>query len=49
MSRTAAASLQIGLLVFPRITQLDLTGPFEAFARVPGAMVHLLWKRSSRW
>ncbi len=45
MSRSAATSFQIGLLVFPRITQLDLTGPFEAFARVPGAKVHLLWKR----
>ncbi len=39
------ATLQIGLLVFPRITQLDMTGPFETFARIPGAKVHLLWKR----
>ena len=38
-------SLTIGMLVFPRMTQLDLTGPFEAFARIPGAKVHLLWKR----
>jgi cyclohexyl-isocyanide hydratase len=38
------ASLQIGLLVFPGITQLDLTGPFEVFARIPGAQVHLIWK-----
>jgi cyclohexyl-isocyanide hydratase len=36
--------LQIGLLVFPRLTQLDLTGPFEAFARIPGATVHLVAK-----
>lgn len=35
---------QIGLLLFPRLTQLDLTGPFEAFARVPNAKVHLIWK-----
>ena len=34
----------IGLLLFPNLTQLDLTGPFEVFARVPGASVHLLWK-----
>ena len=34
----------IGLLLFPRLTQLDLTGPFEAFMRMPGARVHLAWK-----
>ena len=28
----------------PRLTQLDLTGPFEVFAKMPGASVHLLWK-----
>ena len=38
-------SLTIGMLVFPRMTQLDATGPFEAFARIPDAKVHLLWKR----
>ncbi|WP_370151598.1 DJ-1/PfpI family protein [Ferrovibrio sp.] len=36
--------MQIGLLLFPDLTQLDLTGPFEVFARVPGAQVHLVWK-----
>jgi cyclohexyl-isocyanide hydratase len=40
-----AEPLQIGLLLFPKITQLDLTGPFEALARIPDAKVHLLWKR----
>ncbi len=39
-------SLTIGMLVFPRMTQLDATGPFEAFARIPDAKVHLLWKRT---
>jgi cyclohexyl-isocyanide hydratase len=34
----------IGLLLYPRLTQLDLTGPFELFQRVPDARVHLLWK-----
>ncbi|MBK3773926.1 DJ-1/PfpI family protein [Azospirillum aestuarii] len=33
-----------GLLLFPDVTQLDLTGPYEVLARVPGAQVHLLWK-----
>ncbi|MBR0678707.1 DJ-1/PfpI family protein, partial [Roseomonas alkaliterrae] len=36
--------LRFGLLLFPRLTQLDMTGPFEVFARVPGARVHLVWK-----
>ena len=34
----------IGLLLFPDITQLDLAGPYEVFARTPGATVHLLWR-----
>jgi cyclohexyl-isocyanide hydratase len=37
--------LQIGLLVFPKVTQLDLTGPLQVFASVPDAQVHLIWKR----
>ncbi|MEY9494089.1 cyclohexyl-isocyanide hydratase [Bradyrhizobium elkanii] len=37
--------LQIGLLVFPKVTQLDLTGPLQVFSSVPGAKVHLIWKR----
>src|SRR5512133_2322262 len=35
--------LRIGLLAFPRMTQLDHTGPYEVFARLPGAEVQLLW------
>jgi cyclohexyl-isocyanide hydratase len=37
-------NLAFGLILFPDMTQLDLTGPFEVFARIPGATVHLLWK-----
>src|SRR3954469_22419824 len=37
--------LQIGILVFPRVTQLDFTGPLQVFSSVPGANVHLIWKR----
>src|SRR5947209_10473496 len=37
--------LQIGLLVFPKVTQLDFTGPLQVFAGVPGAKIHLIWKR----
>ena len=39
------APLQIGLLVFPKLTQLDLTGPLQVFSSVPGAQVHLIWKQ----
>lgn len=34
----------IGMLLFPNLTQLDLTGPFEVLSRLPGATLHLLWK-----
>ncbi len=37
-------NIHVGLLLFPRLTQLDLTGPFEVFAKWPDASVHLLWK-----
>jgi cyclohexyl-isocyanide hydratase len=38
-------SLQIGILLFPKVTQLDFTGPLQVFSSVPGAQVHLIWKR----
>jgi cyclohexyl-isocyanide hydratase len=34
--------IQIGLLLFPGLTQLDLTGPYEVLARVPGVTVHVV-------
>ncbi|MBA7485831.1 Isonitrile hydratase [subsurface metagenome] len=37
--------LQIGIVLFPRVTQLDFTGPLQVFSSVPGAQVHLIWKR----
>src|SRR5256885_7375147 len=36
--------MQIGMLLFPRLTQLDLTGPHEVLARLPGARVELVAK-----
>jgi cyclohexyl-isocyanide hydratase len=33
-----------GMLVFPKLTQLDLTGPYEVLARLPDAETLLLWK-----
>jgi cyclohexyl-isocyanide hydratase len=32
------------LLVFPNLTQLDLTGPYEILARLPGSETLLIWK-----
>lgn len=37
--------LQIGLVIFPKLTQLDLTGPLQVFSSLPDATLHLLWKR----
>ncbi|MDE1186621.1 MAG: DJ-1/PfpI family protein [Pantoea sp.] len=34
----------IGLLLFPSLTQLDLTGPWEVFVRMPGVNNYLVWK-----
>lgn len=39
-----ATPLRFGLLVFPGIQVLDLTGPYEVFCAVPDAVVSLLWK-----
>src|SRR5271166_4760283 len=36
--------LRSGMLVFPNLTQLDLTGPYEVLARLPGAETRLIWK-----
>jgi cyclohexyl-isocyanide hydratase len=30
------------MLLFPRLTQLDLTGPYEVFAQMPDTRVHLI-------
>ncbi len=40
-----SAPLQIGLMIFPKVTQLDFTGPLQVFSSLPGASVHLIWKR----
>ena len=38
------APFRSGLLVFPNLTQLDLTGPYEILARLPGSETKLIWK-----
>jgi cyclohexyl-isocyanide hydratase len=37
-------TFRIGFVLFPGLTQLDLTGPYEVLARFPGASLHLVWK-----
>ena len=37
-------TIEIGMLLFPNVTQLDLTGPFEVLRSLPGARVHTLGK-----
>ncbi|RZI83714.1 MAG: DJ-1/PfpI family protein [Rubrivivax sp.] len=34
----------IAILLYPQVTQLDLTGPYEVFCRCPDTQVHLVWK-----
>ncbi len=36
--------IEIGAIVFPRMDQLDFTGPYEILSRIPGARFHVLWK-----
>jgi cyclohexyl-isocyanide hydratase len=37
-------AFNIGLLIFPEMTQLDMTGPYEVFVKFPNSTVHLVWK-----
>jgi cyclohexyl-isocyanide hydratase len=36
------APVSVGLVLFPKLTQLDLTGPYEVFSRMPDTRVHLV-------
>ncbi|SEQ66458.1 cyclohexyl-isocyanide hydratase [Faunimonas pinastri] len=37
-------TIRIGFLVFPRVQQLDLTGPYDVFGSLPDRELHLIWK-----
>ena len=39
--------LKVGMLLFPNLDQLDFTGPFEVFSRMPNSTVHLIWKSTN--
>ncbi len=37
-------TIHIGFLIYPDVTQLDATGPAQILSRMPGAVVHMIWK-----
>jgi cyclohexyl-isocyanide hydratase len=37
-------SARFGILVFPNVQQLDLTGPYEIFSSARDSELHLVWK-----
>jgi cyclohexyl-isocyanide hydratase len=39
-------TIHVGFLSFPKLTQLDATGPAQVLSRVPGAVIHLVWKEA---
>jgi cyclohexyl-isocyanide hydratase len=42
MATSKGSQRLVGMLLFPQLTQLDLTGPYEVLARVPNTSVHLV-------
>jgi cyclohexyl-isocyanide hydratase len=40
--KTMTSQRRIGMLIFPRLTQLDMTGPYEVLARLPNTIVDLV-------
>ncbi len=43
---TSPTTIRIGMLVFPKITALDILGPFEVLARAPDCSTQLVWKNT---
>ena len=37
-----AKNIDIGILIFPRMDQIDFTGPFSVLSRVPASSVHVI-------
>jgi cyclohexyl-isocyanide hydratase len=38
--------LNVGAIAYPEMDQLDLTGPFEVFSRIPDCTFYVLWKNT---
>ena len=45
MSKSPSFPLQIGAIVFPRMDQMDFTGPFEVLSRLPDSAFHVIGKQ----
>ena len=43
-ARQNAAPRQIGMLLFPAVTQIDFTEPYEVFSRMPDTTIHIVAK-----
>lgn len=41
-----SSPFRIGFLIYPHVTQLDLTGPAQFLARMSDTVVHLVWKNT---
>jgi cyclohexyl-isocyanide hydratase len=41
----ASTHLHIGSLIFPEVDQIDFTGPFEVFSRIPNSTYHIIAKQ----
>jgi cyclohexyl-isocyanide hydratase len=44
MPAGTTASRQIGMLLFPQLTQIDFTEPYEVFSRLPATTIHVIAK-----
>ena len=42
LSASSSGALSVGMVLFPNVTPLDVTGPYEVFARMPNTKVHLV-------
>lgn len=42
---TNTTEYKIGLVIFPDITQLDITGPHQVFSFMPNTRIYWLWKK----
>jgi cyclohexyl-isocyanide hydratase len=40
-----STTIHIGFLIYPGVTQLDATGPAQILSMVPGAKIHMIWKK----
>lgn len=47
MTSHSITPLQIGFIIFPQMTQLDMTGPAQVLSRLPNSQVHYIWKNTN--